>query len=349
MSTPVLTFFSNKGGAWKTSLVYHVAWMLSRLGRPVLAADLDPQARLTAAFLREEELERLWERSPDEGAGRTIFQCIEPLTEAGDIRAPRLHRIDDGLHLLPGDVALSGLEERLSTEWTHCLGKQNLHRPFRVVTSLWQALQQGARQCGADLVLVDIGPGLGAVNRSALVASDFVLVSLGADVLSLHGLRSLGPALRRWRDDWARRRGHWGEPAFDLPAGHMQPIGYLIQQHGVRLSRPIVARDRWVKQMPAEYRRSVLGAEPESPPPALETDGNRITTVKHFRSLIPLGQEAGKPIFDLTPGDGAMGSYAAAASEAFHDFREMAQEILRRTGAGPEGARLPGQEAPHQP
>ena len=29
MTVPVLTFFNNKGGVGKTSLVYHLAWMLS--------------------------------------------------------------------------------------------------------------------------------------------------------------------------------------------------------------------------------------------------------------------------------------------------------------------------------
>ena len=34
--TPVLTFFNNKGGVGKTSLVYHAAWMLSELDHTVL-------------------------------------------------------------------------------------------------------------------------------------------------------------------------------------------------------------------------------------------------------------------------------------------------------------------------
>ena len=56
MNVPVLTFFNNKSGVGKTSLVYHLSWMLSRLGIKVLVCDLDPQANLTAAFLEESEL-----------------------------------------------------------------------------------------------------------------------------------------------------------------------------------------------------------------------------------------------------------------------------------------------------
>lgn len=54
MSAPIITFFNNKGGVGKTSLVYHLAWMLADLGHRVVAADLDLQANLTAAFVDEE-------------------------------------------------------------------------------------------------------------------------------------------------------------------------------------------------------------------------------------------------------------------------------------------------------
>ena len=332
MSIPVLTFFNNKGGVGKTSLIYHVASMLSRLDRPVLVVDLDPQANLTAAFLREDELERLWE-PPADAVGNTVFQCIEPLTQVGDIRNPRLQRVNDHLHLLPGDLALSGFEDLLSAEWPSCLGDQSLYRPFRVITSMWQVMQRGARQCEADLILVDVGPSLGAINRSALIATDFVVVPLGADLYSLQGLRNLGPTLRRWRGDWEKRRENWREPAFDLPAGNMRPIGYLIQQHSVRLSRPVKAYDRWVKRMPAQYATSILGIEPPPSSPGSEPDVNRIATVKHYRSLIPLGQDARKPIFDLAVADGAIGSHAVAVGEAFKDFEEITREILRRMEA----------------
>ena len=44
MTTPVVSFFNNKGGVGKTTLVYHLAWMAADLGVKVLVADLDPQA-----------------------------------------------------------------------------------------------------------------------------------------------------------------------------------------------------------------------------------------------------------------------------------------------------------------
>ena len=190
-------------------------------------------------------------------------------------------------------------------------------------------------------MLVDVGPSLGAINRSALIATDFVAVPLAADLFSRQGLRNLGPTLRSWRLDWKKRRDNWIEPDFDLPTGNMRPIGYLIQQHGVRLSRPVKAYDRWARQMPAEYSRSVLDDKSPAAPLDPQSDENCIATVKHYRSLIPLAQDARKPIFSLSAGDGALGSHAVAARDAFRDFRVLVETLLQRTHAAVAGAEQP--------
>lgn len=329
MSVPVLTFFNNKGGVGKTSLVYHLGWMLAELGRRVVVVDLDPQANLTTAFLDEDELEQLWEGPP---GPTTIYRALEPLTETGDLLAPRLRRVTPHLHLVPGDVALAGFEELLSTEWPNCLKDRLQHRPFRVTSAFWQVTQLAAQAAEAEIVLADVGPNLGAINRSALIASDHVVIPLGADLFSLQGLKNLGPTLRAWREGWSRRLNNWSSPDFPLPAGRMQPLGYVIQQHSVRLSRPVKAYDRWGNRVPAVYAHSVLEQASTAGTPASDT--NCLLTVKHYRSLVPMAQEARKPIFHLTSADGAIGNHAVGAREAYDDFKTLAGRILERMGAG---------------
>src|SRR5215510_123502 len=107
MSVPVLTFFNNKGGVGKTSLVYHLAWMFSELGKRVIAVDLDPQANLTSAFLPERDLERLWDPDSPATAATTIYRCVQPLTEVGDIQQPITEKITPSLFLIPGDLGLA--------------------------------------------------------------------------------------------------------------------------------------------------------------------------------------------------------------------------------------------------
>lgn len=330
MSAPVLTFFNNKGGVGKTSLVFHLAWMFSEMGKRVVAIDLDPQANLTSAFLPEETLEGLWDPQEPPQGGTTIFRCIQPLTKVGDIQSPITQAINPRLHLVPGDLALAGFEDQLSGAWTAAMdsNQNNLYRPFRLLTAFWQVAQMAAKDHGADLILADVGPNLGAINRSALIGSDHVVIPLAADLFSLQGLRNLGPTLRAWRSDWRNRTGNWKSHDFELPSGAMQPEGYILMQHMERLSRPVKAYKKWVDRIPATYRESVLGQAGGSG--GRPNDGNCLARLKHYRSLVPMAQEVRKPIFHLTSADGAIGSHSQAVGDAWSDFKSLAVQIEDR-------------------
>lgn len=333
MSVPVLTFFNNKGGVGKTSLVFHLAWMFAEMGKRVVAIDLDPQANLTSAFLPEELLEELWDPQLPPRTGTTIFRCIQPLTKVGDIQQPVVQRIHPLLHLVPGDLALAGFEDQLSGAWTAAMGstQDNLFRPFRLLTSFWQVAQMAAQAQGADLILADVGPNLGAINRSALVGSDHVVIPLAADLFSLQGLRNLGPTLSVWRSEWKKRVANWESPDFDLPAGAMKPEGYILMQHMERLSRAVKAYKKWADRIPSTYRESVTG-QIEEMQPGNSNDGNCLARLKHYRSLIPMAQEVRKPIFHLSSADGAIGNHAQAVRDAWVDFNALAVAVDRRLG-----------------
>ena len=330
MTVPVLTFFNNKGGVGKTSLAYHLAWMFAEMEKRTFIVDLDPQANLTAAFLREDELANLW---IDEGVpGATVYNCVQPLSRTSGLAYPEAKKIDDRLVLLPGDLRLSRFEDTLAEEWGNCFGSDP-YRAMRVTSAFWELVQSGADEFCADLVVMDVGPSLAALNRSAMIATDFIVVPLAADLFSLQGLRNLGPTLRSWREEWQERVMHWKNPEFALPRGRMEPLGYLVHQHGVRLGRPVKAYDQWVRRIPSEYARHVVEAETHDRQWSVGNDEHCIATVKHYRSLIPLGQTADKPIFSLTSADGAIGAHATAAMEAGKDFRSLALKILSRMEA----------------
>lgn len=336
MSVPVITFFNNKGGVGKTSLVYHLAWMFSEMGKRVVAIDLDPQAKLTSAFLSEDDLEVLWDMDATGERRGTVHQCLRPLTRVGDILEPQTQRISPRLHLVPGDLGLAGFEDQLSYQWSAAMGSNDLYKPFRVLSAFWVLAQKAAAQHDADLILADVGPNLGAINRSALIASDHVIIPLAADLFSLQGLRNLGPTLRGWRSDWAKRLANWPAPEFELPKGAMQPEGYIVMQHIDRLSRPVRAYKKWMDRIPSTYRESILGEAPlQYLPPS---DSHCLARLKHYRSLMPMAQEARKPIFQLASADGAIGSHAAAVRDAYSDFKALAVAILERTHLAAEAA-----------
>jgi cellulose biosynthesis protein BcsQ len=330
VTTPVLTFFNNKGGVGKTSLVFHVAWMLAEMGKKIVAIDLDPQANLTSAFLAENELEELWDLEKPAKRGTTIFQCVRPLTEVGDILPPETRKINSRLHLVPGDLSLAGFEDFLSQEWPNALGSAALYRPFRILTAFWQVAQLAAKMHDADLILADVGPNLGAINRSALIGTDGVIIPLAADLFSLQGLRNLGPTLRAWRSEWDKRVANWDSASFDLPGGAMAPLGYILMQHTERLSRPVMAYKRWADRIPSTYVKSVLGQDRTVTASQSAAGQYCLAQLKHYRSLVPMALEVRKPIFELTAADGAIGNHSYAVRDAGKDFRALSQVILSK-------------------
>lgn len=327
MSIPVIAFFNNKGGVGKTSLVFHLSWMLAERGLRIVTADLDPQCNLTASFLDDDRLEQLM---PPNGHPDTIFGSLQPLKSGtGDVAPPHLEEITPRLSLLVGDMALSTFEDQLSEVWPKCLDRDE--RSFRVTSAFWRILQQGADRHEADVVLVDLGPNLGAVNRAALIAADFVVIPLGPDLFSLQGLRNLGPALRGWREGWDERVRRNPAKGLKLPPGTIQPIGYILMRHSIRLDRSVKAFDRWMGKMPAVYMESVLD-QPDAEAPPLASDPNCIAKLKDYRSLAPLAQEARKPMFALKPGDGAIGAHGWAVQRAYEDFLDVGRTIAQRAG-----------------
>lgn len=322
--TTTLALFNNKGGVGKTTLTYHLAHMIARLGIRVVAVDLDPQANLTSHFVDDQELAIMW--AGDSAHGRpTIAGAVQPIVEGlGDVQSVAVTQIDENLWLLPGDLDLSSFEERLAQEWPASLTGGS-KAAFRTTTAFHRIVQNAAAFVGADLIMLDVGPNLGALNRSALLAAEHVLVPLGADLFSAQGLRNLGPSLGKWRHDWQDTALPRAPRDIDAPAGRMNPLGYVVMQPSVRLDRPARAYQVWVERIPQVYARAMNSSD--DPDPAAE-----LATIRNYRSLMPLAHEARKPMFDLRAADGAIGSTQRYVQVCFTEFRELARTVLSRLG-----------------
>lgn len=320
-----IAFFNNKGGVGKTTLVYHLAWMFSRMGKRVVVADLDPQANLTSMFLPEDKLEEIWS---DCGPGQSIMLGLSPIIRGtGDIALAPIQQIRDSLRLIPGDLGLALFEAELSEAWGKCL--EGREPAFRTTSAFYRMIQAAGKDAKADLILIDVGPNLGAINRAALICADAIVLPLAPDLFSLQGLKNLGPTLKRWRSEWKTRRDL--NPADDLllPQGDLRALGYVILQFGLRDSGLVKAYDRWAQKIPGIYEEYILGARGLSQ--SWDTvEEHQIAMLKHYRSLIPMAMEARKPIFELKAADGAIGAHSYSVQSAYGDFRVLAEGILKR-------------------
>jgi len=325
--TPHIAFFNNKGGVGKTSLVYHCAYMFAEQGLRVLVADLDPQSNLSIMALDEARLEALW---PDDEHPLTLYGAVAPLFDGtGDVQSAHIELLTLNLGLLVGDLALSRIEDDLSTEWPRCL--EGRERAFRVTTAFWRVIDDAARRHHADIVLLDVGPNLGAINRAALVASSHVVMPVAPDLFSLQGLKNLGPTLRKWRATWAAALIQAPQALGSLPQGAMRPVGYVLMQHVERLGRPTKAYAKWQKRLPIAYQQSVLG---ELSHPDQDSE-HQIQRIKHYRSLMPMAMEMRKPMFSLSSADGAIGAHQTNVQQCYGDFSALTQAIAARVGLKP--------------
>lgn len=93
-------------------------------------------------------------------------------------------------------------------------------------------------------------------------------------------------------------------------------------------------------KMPATYAEAVLGDTPVVDA-MVDTDPNCIAKLRDYRSLMPLAQEARKPMFFLKVADGALGAHTYAVAEAYKDFETVAGKIAIKTGIKTSAFSLP--------
>ena len=300
MSTPIVGFFSPRSGVGATSLVYHVGHMLAELGLRTVMVDLDPQADLSVSCIAASVLVDLW---GEPAGGTTILALVEAVLSGKRPAPAPAFPLASELGLIVGDPRLVLLEGSLAP--VHTGDPEDT--PFRGM------VHADAEAFDAAMVVLDLGPTLGALNRVALQACDFIVVPAASDIFAVHGFRTVAAALDRWR----------------VVPTRMTPIGYVVQEH----ARHSANAPSVLARLPEEYKRSVL-RESEEVGHSMTSQPSCIGVIKPFHSLQRMAEEARRPKFSLRPADGAVGSHALAVQEAYRDYRTLTREILRRVGVG---------------
>jgi chromosome partitioning protein len=313
-----IAFFNHLAGVGTSTLVYHVAWFLARQRETVLVVDLDPQANLSRLFLSDEELADFWFEREHR---RTIFGALRQVVRGeGDFLAAHVERIDQDLGLIVGDLALSGLEDRLSSAWFLNRGGPVA---LAALCAIHRVIQDAAKRWNADWVLLDVGPNFTAINRAALIASDFLVTPLVPDLFFLQNLQELGVNLENWRSAWQLCLDN--HPSSDLPAGLFQALGYVLMHPHHRRSSARQDYRRQIESLPAIFHESM--AQQEIPLAPWFKDRFQLASLRHLWSLAAMAREARKPVFSLLPADGALGAFGEAAQQAEIEFASLVAKL----------------------
>ncbi|MCL2778687.1 MAG: ParA family protein [Polyangiaceae bacterium] len=322
----------------KTTLACNVASCLALEHKlNVLLVDADPQCNATQLVLPEELTEQIYHTG---GSGvDSLNEVLKPLL-AGDASpnvgftpaAADTNRF--GVSVLPGHPQIALLEDQLSQGWTNLIGG-NLGGA-RV--SNWNTHLLCNIQPKYDLIVYDVGPSLGALNRSVLLGVDFFVAPMGCDIFSLIGIANIAEWLTRWHQQYETglaqcEQNHGKELwqyAIKKSASEMSRfVGYTVQQYITKTirnkKRPTSAYEQILEEIPANIQEHLTGMVGGS----LRQENLRLGDVPHMYSLVPLAQSARAPIHQLVSGDGLNGGQFSQQDDYKEFITALSTSLLR--------------------
>ena len=206
---PVISVINYKGGVGKTTIAANLAAELAWRGRKVLLLDMDAQASLTFSFIRPEEWKRDLERSKTIKAWFDSFDDGSPIAldslifEPADLSGLLLLSARTGqLHLLASHLGLINVDLDLATS----LGGANLSQTKAKFLKVHRRLRDGlsSLENAYDIILIDCPPSFNIVTKTAIVASEHILVPAKPDYLSTMGIdylmRQLNQLVREYNE-----------------------------------------------------------------------------------------------------------------------------------------------------
>ncbi|GAB3470695.1 ParA family protein [Polaromonas eurypsychrophila] len=325
-----IAFFNNKGGVGKTTLLCNVAGYLAlEKGYKVLVVDADPQCNATQSLFSDDTLDAIYKKK-----SFTIDNVVKPLALGKgytDLLETRKSK-NFGVDVLVGDPRLALTEDLLATDWGHAVSGNV--RGLRT-TLLFRHL---LHMCGDyDYVLFDVGPSLGAINRSVLLAVGYFLTPLSTDIFSLKALENISLSLVKWKKQYENainQADDSSEIGIEDLNWRLQFLGYVTQQYTAKRDvegkpRAVRAFDHIIKKVPSAIKDQIVA---KLQPEAKKNVDYVLGTIPTLHSLIPLSQTSRRPIFSLRAVDGVVGAHFAKVAEYKKTIQEIADHVVVNLG-----------------
>jgi hypothetical protein len=191
-----------------------------------------------------------------------------------------------------------------------------------------------------DLIIYDVGPSLGALNRSILIGVDYFMAPMGCDIFSLIGIENIAS----WIDQW---RVYYDQAYLQLTSRHgptlreydgqvratstvmSRFIGYTVQQYITKTIRDEKRATGAYEAILEKIPRAIASSLGPFIAPPLAIDDVRLGDVPHMFSLVPLAQTAHTPIHKLTGTEGLSGGQYQQQRQYREFIGKLAESLMR--------------------
>ena len=209
------------------------------------------------------------------------------------------------LYLLPGHANLSEYDAALTFAQTSnnaISTLQNLPGAFAELLRLVE------KKYKIDFTIIDLNPGLSAINQNLFLTSDSFIVPTNPDPFSLMALDTLKSILPRWVS-WKRSAVNlFADSAYPLTDSTPKFLGTLIQRFNIRKGRAAKPyrdnineiNDRVSQIIFPAWMQVGMTLSPEQYGKKLIEEQYCLGQIPDFQGLLPKSNDAGVPVFEVS-------------------------------------------------
>lgn len=333
-----IVVFNNKGGVGKTTLLCNIAAFLKiKMNKRILVVDADPQCNTTTYMFPFTEIEKIYSSSQKDHTINKIVKNLDKYKTDYDVFSLIKSSSNFEVDIIPGDTKLSLSEDFLSKDWPDVITGN--HRGIQTNLLFKDLLYK--LDDHYDFVFFDVGPSLGALNRSVLLASDYFIVPMSSDIFSIQALENISISLNKWKDEISeglnRYRKNNDDENFRLNgteiSWQLKFAGYVTQQYTAKTvdgkKRAVKAYENIIKKIPDAIQQYLL------PLNGVDIPSPQLGEITNLSSLIPLSQNSNVPIFNLKSEHGVVGAHFSKVKEYECTVSDMVERLMNNLDTMP--------------